>query len=157
MSMLKVIKTVFIAAIFLSQVFLFNARASEEQAVKDVLNNYINYVNAGNLEELFKLYTDDAVVMPPFDRSRSGREQIEKSVRETHEKITFNLTLQIDEVIVSGDWAFARAQSFGAMALKETGDSIIDEGKVLFILHKDPGGWKIARYMLNPSTPLPGA
>jgi hypothetical protein len=58
-------------------------------------------------------------------------------------KITLYLSCPpIDEVIVSGDYGFARTNSKVKTTIPANRETIYLENKELFVLHKNSGQWK---------------
>jgi len=129
--------------------------AGSNAAVREVVLKHVEQINAGSPQGILDLFTDDAVVMAPYAPARVGKEAIRASVGDTYNRIRFDMSINIAEIIVAGDWAFVRSDVTGTLSHKVTGDSILDVGKAIHFLHRQSDGkWKIARYMLNSSTPL---
>lgn len=150
------LKIIFLSLIVLTgAITLCFAQDDERDAVYQVIADYFKAINAGNQEEILKLYTEDAVVMVPFAPSRIGKSTIEAESKGTYKIIDFDINFIVDEIIISGDWAFARSRTDGRVIVKTTGDTMVDKGKSIHILHKQSdGSWKIARYMFNTSKPV---
>jgi len=55
----------------------------------------------------------------------------------------------IDEIVVNGDYAFARTTSQGTTLIHTSGETVAEENRELFVLQKINGQWKISRYMFN--------
>jgi len=131
------------------------SKRDDKASIEKIISSNYQYMNDGNYEKMLDFYTNDAVLMLPFAPSRVGKKVVSEEFRRTFEKIAFNLTFNIREVIISGKWAFVRVNAVGTMTMKSTGQSIVDSTKALYILNRQKNGsWKIARYMFNPSTPL---
>ena len=57
------------------------------------------------------------------------------------------------EVVVLGDWAFARSRVSGSVTPRSGGDAIPVDLKELVLYRRQPdGGWKIARFISNPNS-----
>ena len=131
------------------------ADGNDEEEIRSMVATYLQLVNEGNAEEILKLYTDDAVAMIPFGPSLEGKDALRKESFGTHQEVKFDLAYDIKEVVVSGDWAFARTTVDGILTLKAIEASALDKMKMIQIFNKqDDGSWKIARFIFNPSTPL---
>lgn len=50
---------------------------------------------------------------------------------------------------INGNYAFARTTSKGATLIHASGETVPEENRELFVLQKENGVWKIARYMFN--------
>ena len=63
--------------------------------------------------------------------------------------IKLNVGLKIEEIVPSGDYAYAITSSNGEVTLLDKGTIVPNKGRELFVLRKVGGEWKIARYMFN--------
>jgi ketosteroid isomerase-like protein len=77
--------------------------------------------------------------------------EIETAYKKNRQNGKFKLTLEftIAEIVVNGNYAFARSTSKGFLVIKSSGQTIPDEHRELFVFEKVKGDWKIARYMYN--------
>lgn len=99
-------------------------------------------------------YAPDGVLMKEFETPSVGHDLIRATLHNLLEETTFNITLDILEIVVTGpNWAFARCQSRGTWSLKKESSGDQEEASSeLFILQKIGGDWKIARYCFNAMT-----
>ena len=101
-----------------------------------------------------KLYTDDAVLLPPNAASGVGIDAVRATYAGIFQTIHINLTFEIAEVkVVSPEWAFLRSTSNGTVTLLANGAQILSSNHELFVLHKTQGGWKLARYSFSSVLP----
>ncbi|MNR53085.1 hypothetical protein D3C85_1730340 [compost metagenome] len=64
--------------------------------------------------------------------------------------LQLNIKFQIDEIVVLNEGnAFARTVSRGTQLIHATGIKGEEENRELFVLRKEDGEWKIARYIFN--------
>ena len=130
------------------------SEARSRAAIKAVLRSYEQALNAGDVQGVVKLYTDDAVVLPPNAPSAVGIDAVRATYTGIFQAIHINLTFGIAEVnVVSPEWAFLRSNSNGTVTILATGAQIPSSNHELFVLHKTQGGWKLARYSFSSVLP----
>jgi uncharacterized protein (TIGR02246 family) len=128
--------------------------AQSRAAIKAVLKSYEQALNASDVQGVVKLYTDDAVVLPPNAPSAVGIDAVRATYTGIFQAIHINLTFEIAEVkVVSPEWAFLRSTSNGTVTILATGAQIPSSNHELFVLHKTQGGWKLARYSFSSVLP----
>jgi uncharacterized protein (TIGR02246 family) len=134
-----------------------DASADDERAIRVVITNYEGALNARSAEQAVALYTDDAVMMPPYNQSVVGKAQVRKAYEAGTKMRALNLKFTVDEVVqMSPEWAFVRTKSSGSSKVISTGATNAEANQQLFILHKsDDGAWKIARYSFSNTNPPP--
>jgi uncharacterized protein (TIGR02246 family) len=129
-----------------------HARARAE--IEKVLKSYEQALNASDLEGVARLYTDDAVLLPPNAPSAVGIDAVRATYTGIFQAIDLDLTFEIAEVkVVSPDWAFLRSTSNGSIAILANGQQIPSSNHELFVLHKTQGRWKLARYSFSSALP----
>jgi len=124
-------------------------QTTEKQAIEKLLFLYRNALNASDANKVLPLYTNDGVFMPSNAPSAIGQEQVKASYEFVFKTIQLNIEFFIDEIVVNGDFAFARTTSKGTTLIRENGQTVPEENRELFVLQKVGGQWKIARYMFN--------
>ena len=111
---------------------------------------------AADAEQLADLYAADAFVLYPNQPAVAGRSAILayfKSFLAEFAPEDFELTS--DEVVVAGPWAFDRGTYRWKAVPRAGGDAMVDNGKYLVILQRQPDdSWKVARDMDNSDRPL---
>jgi uncharacterized protein (TIGR02246 family) len=134
-----------------------DASADDEGAIRVVISNYEDALNARSADQAVSLYTDDAVMMPPYNQSVVGKAQVRKAYEAGTKMRAMNLKFTVDEIVqMSPEWAFARTKSSGISKVISTGATNAEANQELFILHKsDDGAWKIARYSFSNTNPPP--
>ena len=115
-------------------------------------------LNAGDADGWAACFADDGVQMPPNFGTNAGRAAIEGWSKGFLTMFSCQFKLAVDEVQVTGHWAFERGRYDITIRPKSGGGSMDDNGKYITIYQKQPeGGWKIARDIWNSDRPLPGA
>jgi ketosteroid isomerase-like protein len=59
----------------------------------------------------------------------------------------------IEVEIINADWAFARTASAGKTKIHATGGESQEANQELFVIKKEEGKWKIARYCFSTTNP----
>jgi uncharacterized protein (TIGR02246 family) len=121
----------------------------EKSDIEKLLFTYSDALNTSDVSKLLSLYTNDGTVMPNNAPSSIGLEQLKAAYEFMFQTVQLNVEYFIDEVIVTGDYAYARTNSRAKTLIPESGETIPVENKELFVLHKDNGQWKIFHYMFN--------
>lgn len=124
-------------------------QSTEKSAIEKLLFSYRDALNASDVNKVLPLYTNDGVFMPSNAPSAIGQEQIKGSYEFVFKTIQLNIEFFIDEIVVTGDYAFARTTSKGTTLIHANGETVAEENRELFVLQKTNGQWKISRYMFN--------
>lgn len=121
----------------------------DQTAIESLLHAYGDALNAASVPQVLALYTPDGVFMPAGAPSASGLAQVEQSYAGIFQQIRLHIQLHILEIVVSGDYAFASTTSAGTTLIHANGQTVAEENRELFVLQRQAGEWKIARYMFN--------
>lgn len=122
---------------------------TEKSAIEKLLFSYRDALNASDVNKVLQLYTNDGIFMPSNAPSAVGQEQIKGSYEFVFKTIQLNIEFFIDEIVVNGDYAFARTTSKGTTLIHANSQTVAEENRELFVLQKTNGQWKISRYMFN--------
>lgn len=123
--------------------------SNEKTAIEILLFSYRDALNASDVNKVLPLYTNDGVFMPSNAPSAIGQEQIKDSYGFVFSQIQLTIEFYIDEIVITGDYAFARTTSKGTTLIHASGETVAEENRELFVLQKTNGQWKISRYMFN--------
>lgn len=124
-------------------------QSTEKSAIEQLLFSYRDALNASDVYKVLELYTRDGVFMPSNAPSATGQEQVKSAYEFVFKTIRLHIEFYVDEVVVIGDYAFARTLSRGTTLIHASQQTVPEENRELFILQKEGGNWKIARYMFN--------
>src|SRR5262245_32208975 len=116
---------------------------TDERAIRDVIATWMTASQAGDIETVLGLMTDDVVFMVP-GREPFGKEAF-AAASQAMTGVRMEGTSEIRELNVLGDWAYLRNH----IALTITppgGEPVRRAGYTLTILRKGPDGrWRLAR------------
>jgi uncharacterized protein (TIGR02246 family) len=130
------------------------SQAHQRAAIKGVLKSYEQALNAGDVEGVVGLFTDDAVVLAPNAPSAVGIDAVRATYTGIFQAIDIDLTFKIAEVnVVSRHWAFLRSTSHGIVTALANGAQIPSSNQELFVLHRSHGRWKLSRYSFSSTLP----
>ena len=124
-------------------------KSKEKLAIEKLLFSYRDALNSSDVNKVLPLYTNDGVFMPSNAPSAIGQEQVKVSYEFVFSQIRLNIEFYVDEIVVNGDYAFARTTSKGKTLIRANGETVPEENRELFVLQKTNGQWKISRYMFN--------
>ncbi|WP_326719894.1 MULTISPECIES: SgcJ/EcaC family oxidoreductase [unclassified Streptomyces] len=119
-----------------------------------VLKSYERALNAGDVAGVVRLYTDDAVLLPPGAPTAVGIDAVRATYVGIFQALRLDLTFEVAEVnVVSSEWAFLRSASTGVVTTLADGAQIPSSNHELFVLRKSRGCWKLARYGFSSVLP----
>jgi uncharacterized protein (TIGR02246 family) len=121
----------------------------EKTAIEKTLNTYFGSLNASDVKTAVGSYTEDGLFMPTKFPTATGTDQLTVAYENVFKAIQLNVTVKIEEIIIRDEIAFARTLSNGTTLIHATGETTPEENREFFLLRKDSGEWKIARYMFN--------
>jgi len=110
---------------------------------------------AGDVDALTAMYTDDAVTMSQEQATITGKEAISAAFAKQLEENTYiNQQAPSKEVFVCGDWAFQVGTYSDEFISKASEDTVKITGRWMAVLKRQPDGlWKYFREMSNSDTP----
>ena len=147
----------------ISTMFLFNTKVesqsnnlkqvkmetTQKSVIEKTLFSYRDALNVSDVSKVLTLYTNDGVFMPSNAPTSIGQEQVKGAYEFVFSQIQLNIEFFIDEIIVNGNYAFARTTSKGTTLIHTNGQTVPEENRELFVLENVGGDWKISRYMFN--------
>jgi uncharacterized protein (TIGR02246 family) len=117
--------------------------SDDERAIRNLIETWMHATQAGDYAKVMSLMADDVVFLvagqPPF-----GRETFVTSA-EALKGVRIDSKSDIQEIVVSGNWAFCRTHLVVAMT-PPSGEVSRRSGHTLSILRKERDGrWLLAR------------
>ncbi len=125
--------------------------ADDRQAIRNLIEQAARSLQSDDFGDYLDLYTDDAVWMIPSSFKDIHISEARYFYGFT-EKFRFDQDLTVNEIIVAGDWAFARISLDGYLRAKNDVQSAplrsISRHVWIFQRQRD-GCWRIARDIWN--------
>jgi ketosteroid isomerase-like protein len=134
--------------------------ATDEAAIRGVLDGIASTFNAGRYDEMFALYRDDVVVSPPNAPDLVGKQNWRSAMEATiPQNLALNLRFDTQELEVVGDMAYERGTYRMEAADKESGTVLQTvSGRHIHIFKREAdGSWKGWRLFENSADPVPAA
>lgn len=123
--------------------------ADQVEALRERGRAWVEAARAEDAAALARLYTGDAVFLPPGRPEIVGRERIESLFAAQFEQMDATYEFEIREIVVSGDWAFRRG-AYTVRAALADGSTRTVRDKFLDVWHRgEDGRWRIARDIWN--------
>jgi len=124
------------------------------KAIDRTRDAHIAALIAGDAEECAALFTSDGVQMPPNVPANEGRTMIRSGAQALVDQYSSQFALTVDEVRVTGDWAFESGGYTIIMHPNAGGTPTRDVGKYIMIYQRQPGNtWLIAYDIWNSNGP----
>ncbi len=118
---------------------------TDEEAVVALINRALEISQSDNFDPYFDLFSDDARWMMP-SRSEDVYLEEAKSFYRFTRKFRFDQRSRIDEVLISGDIAFARISLDGYLRPKNESDAtpLRSSSRHIWVMQRQSdGSWKI--------------
>jgi uncharacterized protein (TIGR02246 family) len=126
---------------------------ADAAAVRSVFDEVTAALNPGG-GNVADLDTEDVVVMYAGEPAAIGKEAIRIREQRFRDQATSEETRSVEEVVVSGDWAFVRWAGTGTDTPKDGGESSEFNRKGITIFQRQPdNSWKVARVIWNSNLP----
>ncbi|HUI63774.1 MAG TPA: SgcJ/EcaC family oxidoreductase [Bacteroidota bacterium] len=120
---------------------------SDTEQIRILAERWLDAVAAGDIGQLGHLMTDDIVVIHGDGRIVSGRERVLADFATAFETIRLRQSLERQELVVAGDWAFDRSRIVTIVSSKARPESKEHRSQTITILRRDVSGWRVARSM----------
>ena len=124
-----------------------------DPAISAISSAYAKATNAEDVAGLIKLYTDDAVEMPPNMPALKGKAAIEAYYKQQFADADAKGTITPIESAITGNSAY-EVGTFTQSIKMKTGESMDDVGKYVVILKQGADKqWKVAYVVYNSDKP----
>lgn len=122
----------------------------DEAAIRALFAEWRRASQAGDVERLLKLITDDAVFLAPGQPPIRGKAAVEALYRQVLGKFIFEQEWIFEEIQILGDWGYCWGRDSVAMTPLAGGPTVRASGAGLSILRRLAGGsWVVARGINN--------
>jgi len=116
---------------------------ADKEAIKKITDDFNAALNAGDIDKLVSLFTDDAVRIPPNEPALIGKEAIRGMFQQQLDQFTVQNEGVIVDLKVSGDLAFFRGSWTSINTPKDGGKPLKYNGSYVSVIQKQPdGSWK---------------
>ncbi len=122
----------------------------DEQAVREVLDRIAYAWNTGNVDGFLAEFTEEMIIDPPNGPAISGKDANRSVSKPVFENSSYDVSIEIKELVIAGDWAFDRSVMTGTATDKETGELQDIRSGIVHTFERQPNGsWKIAWDVYN--------
>ena len=122
--------------------------AADEAALKETTQTWLKAYNAGDVDTIAALYTEDAVLMPPHAPVANGKAAIRESVAKdaaAAKAAGIKLVGGTATAGVNGDWGWES----GSYTVTDASGQTVDGGSYLSVSRKINGKWLYVRDTYN--------
>lgn len=151
------LSTIILAMLFFAISCQNQGTEADVVAINELYNQSTIACSTGDAELYLSNFIEDAVAMPPGFPIVIGKEELRLQIKGLFGMFDLELPYTVDNVIVHGDWAYARSSYMYSMTPKEGGETVTRAGKELDVLERQvDGSWKISIQCYNFDAPLKG-
>jgi uncharacterized protein (TIGR02246 family) len=128
--------------------------AAEEAALKAITAAWLNAYNAGDVEKIVAMYTEDAVLMPPHAAVATGHAAIRAFLTAdtaAAKSAGVKLVPGAATAGVAGDTGWES----GSYTIADASGATVDSGSYLSVARKSNGQWLYIRDTYNSDRPMP--
>jgi len=116
------------------------------EAIRSVAAQWTAAVEAGDIERLGQLMTEDIVVIHGNGRMVCGREAVMSDFARSLQDYSIQQSVESEETVVAGEWAFDRAKVHTTISSRKSSDIKNFDSRSVTILRKQSDlGWRVAR------------
>jgi len=119
---------------------------NDEEQIRALVSTWMSATKAGDADTVLSLVADDVVFLAP-GRPPMRKDEFAGAMRaQTRQGApTIDGTAEIQEITVSGDWAFMWNKLAIAVTPQDGSPPMAREGYTLTVLKKQAGKWLLAR------------
>jgi uncharacterized protein (TIGR02246 family) len=126
----------------------------DEAAIRELLEQrYAACLSAGDVDAYSALYADDVIWAAPNMPDGRSRAEIATLLERLFSKVSQQLTVQVDDLTVTGDLAVALGIATGTVTRKPDGDAQPLRLRAMWVLRRDGTTWRISRQVGTPKPP----
>jgi uncharacterized protein (TIGR02246 family) len=119
---------------------------TDEKLIRNLIALWHSATAAGDVDTVLGLMTEDVIFLSAGQPPMRGRETFATGLRGLFSQRRIESTFEIQEIIISGDLAYAWTQIHVRIITRESGDTMVREGNALSILRKETDGeWRVTR------------
>lgn len=126
----------------------------DESAVRRAHRDYVEAINANDLDRVMDMMTEDVVFLAAGAPPYVGKAAIRPWVAGYLQAYKTHWDKPVQELVVSGDWAFERYSYTSTDTPLAGGEAVTGTGWGLVIYRRDADGkWRVARDAWGPDHP----
>ena len=149
---MNLLKAIFAASLFfLTGIFTsaFAQAKSDSTAILHQAERWVEAAKEENADDLARIYTKDAILLPPGSPPIKGRANIRSLFAEQFARLDATIEFHTQELVVAGEWAY-RWGYYVITAETQDENELRIKDKYLEIWNRGPNGqWLIARDIWN--------
>ena len=131
--------------------------AADLQAIRALVDEFDEAINAGDFEAMAQLYDEDAIRMPAEAPPQMGRDAIREWFRTERGQYDIEIDNVVRDAQVFGDWGYSWGDASGTMTPRDGGEPRTIDSKWMAVTRRQAdGSWKTYRDIYNSNAPLPG-
>jgi uncharacterized protein (TIGR02246 family) len=128
--------------------------AAEEAALKAITTAWMDAHNAGDVEKIVAMYTEDAVLMPPHAAGATGHAGI-RAFLTTDTAAAKAAGVKLVPGAATAGVAGDTGWESGSYTVVDASGATVDGGSYLSVSRKSNGTWLLSRDIYNSDRPLP--
>ncbi|MEE8586818.1 MAG: DUF4440 domain-containing protein [Acidobacteriota bacterium] len=125
---------------------------ADEAVIRRLIAEQVDAYNRGDAAAFLETIAEDRVGMNPGQPVSCGRGD-RGELQSFFDSVEQTIELEVDEVVVFGDWAFDRGSGKGTLSPKAANNGLDPEAtysyKYIRIWHRKDDGWKVSRSIWN--------
>ena len=121
--------------------------SSDKEQIEQLLQAWLDATRTGDQTAITELMSDDVVFLMPGRAPLIGKAAASLAMKppEESQRPQIEANCEIQELIVSGEWAFAWSKLSVVITPPDAPGSILRAGNTLNIFRKENGRWLLAR------------
>ncbi|HEX8170166.1 MAG TPA: SgcJ/EcaC family oxidoreductase [Thermoanaerobaculia bacterium] len=118
------------------------------EQIRTLIRQWDEATRNGDVGAIAAMVTDDCVFHAPNAEPIRGRDALRAAMFRVFGAYVLEPAFDVEEIVVSGEWAFCRATDRVSAAPLESGEPITLAGWALSVLRREAdGAWRFARGM----------
>ena len=118
----------------------------DEQDIRQLVELWLSATQAGDVDAVLSLMSDDAMFMSAGQQPMIGRDAFARGLTKVLSENVIESTSEIAEIVVCGDLAYCRTRLAVTISSKHGQLPILRNGDTLSILRKEADGkWRLTR------------
>ncbi len=128
---------------------------ADVEAIRALLDDFVAAENAGDVERILALTTDDGWASPPGEPPIVGNEAWRSWWESTFGQVDIQGAVSDVEIQAFGDWGFVRGIWNVTATPKSGGEPQQNDYSFILVVRRENGAWKEARAVWNTNAPPP--